>query len=92
MSRNKDAKRNLSLALYCAMALSIFTQACGGGDSGCTDDCDPTEGLRCHETLVQVCAKQDEGCFAWTTQKDCGADDRICNDHGGNPVCVSREN
>ncbi len=73
-----------------AMALGILLQACGG-DENCTNKCDPEDGLRCHDAQVQACTKQDDGCFDWTLQKDCGASNATCDDTGDSPVCVPNE-
>ncbi|MCD6498798.1 MAG: hypothetical protein J7M25_10945 [Deltaproteobacteria bacterium] len=96
---NAHGKHNFRFFFDVAAIVGLASLACGptsessGEQDGtvCSDSCDPTEGMRCHEALIQVCAKGDDGCFAWTQREDCGASSKICDDTGDTPVCVSVE-
>jgi Lamin Tail Domain len=69
------------------------TQVCDdtGGTAlcidGCTDICTENE-TQCSNTVIEICAVQEDGCTDWDTQSDCGDDSELCDDTSGSALCV----
>ena len=56
--------------------------------SDCGNECSPEDGLRCFGVLIEECVADEEGCFDWQVETDCGERSQTCDDTSGTPECA----